>query len=300
MAAWGSRWGLARWSSSWDPSTPLFVSVLGPAGTEVTERVSFGTVGWNLPWVYNRAFVRFVAHDHETRYARRGALWRSEEDENPVLRFPLDADERPIFPGFEFEFEPGGLMFNASTGMVVAQTNASHVHYARTLYQLLPPNPLRDADHMTRLLRAMSRELARVDYRARQVLRESVASTATVLLPAYESLLGLPTCLHPQGGTLEERRTSVVGAKAENRTALVEHIEALVVAAGFTLTNPVVRSLADPFTCESSCEDAVQSTTDAYTIQITTDEDVPEDHNVRCQVASITANHAHVVWVTAE
>jgi hypothetical protein len=79
--------------------------------------------------------------------------------------------------------------------------------YARMLKALLPPGRWRlDADGvLSKVFTATGDELARVDGRAQDLLRESDPRTADELLPDFERVLELSS-----DGTLEERRARVV------------------------------------------------------------------------------------------
>lgn len=80
--------------------------------------------------------------------------------------------------------------------------------YARALKALLPPGRLwrLDAESIvTETLTACADELARVDGRAKDLLREADPTTTDELLPDFEAIFGLPAT-----GTIDQRRARVV------------------------------------------------------------------------------------------
>lgn len=98
-------------------------------------------------------------------------------------------------------FEP--TAFEVGTG-----TGTSALAYARMLAALLPPGRLWrliGGGVLQKVLTACADELARVDARAMDLLRESVPTEADELLPDYERELGLPST-----GTTAERQARVL------------------------------------------------------------------------------------------
>lgn len=80
--------------------------------------------------------------------------------------------------------------------------------FARMQKALLPPSKLwrlLSTGIISRVFLAAGDELARVDARGEDLIRESDPRTATELLPDFEEVLGLPS-----DGTLAERRARVV------------------------------------------------------------------------------------------
>lgn len=88
--------------------------------------------------------------------------------------------------------------------------------YLRQLQALLPPGPAwqkDDAATLTRLLRGLSDELARVDGRAWQLVEESDPRATAELFLDWERVAGLPdACAEAFGGeqTMAQRRLALV------------------------------------------------------------------------------------------
>lgn len=90
----------------------------------------------------------------------------------------------------------------------------TEVDYLQQLRQLLPPGPAFDLTiqpDWAQIVAALAPELARVDGNGEALLLELNPATATVLLPYWETYLGLPdVCTVPGSQTLEERRQAVL------------------------------------------------------------------------------------------
>lgn len=82
--------------------------------------------------------------------------------------------------------------------------------YARLLMQLLPPGRVWRLFEglLVDLMAGIAQELARIEDRAADLLREAIPSTAVELLPEYEADFDLPST-----GTEEERQARVVARK---------------------------------------------------------------------------------------
>ena len=86
--------------------------------------------------------------------------------------------------------------------------------YRAQLQALLPPGaawPRRPDATLTKLLDAISQELARVDARGGLLLDEALPAAALELLPDWERVVGLPdACSAALATTISERRQNVV------------------------------------------------------------------------------------------
>lgn len=113
--------------------------------------------------------------------------------------------------------------------------------YLAHLQALLPPGAAwtreREAQ-LTQLLRALAEELARVDTRVADLLREADPRTAFELLTDWEELVGLPDPCAPIAATVQERRTAVhaklVASGGQNRQYYIDIAAALGVEIGIT------------------------------------------------------------------
>ena len=89
--------------------------------------------------------------------------------------------------------------------------------YLRQLQALLPPGPAWPKDDdalLTRLLTGLSKEIARVDGRAWQIVEEADPRTVAELFSNWERVAGLPdACAVAFGGTqtVAQRRAALVG-----------------------------------------------------------------------------------------
>lgn len=89
--------------------------------------------------------------------------------------------------------------------------------YLRQLQALLPPGPAWPADDeatLTKLLAALSKELARVDGRAWQLIEEADPRTTAELFLDWERVAGLPdACVlaFDDAQTVDQRRAALVG-----------------------------------------------------------------------------------------
>lgn len=85
--------------------------------------------------------------------------------------------------------------------------------YLESLQSLLPPGQAwtRQADaDLTKVLRIVAGEFARIDARAQQLINESDPRTTTEMLSDWEATVGLPNKCSGLGQTLQERRQAVV------------------------------------------------------------------------------------------
>jgi uncharacterized protein YmfQ (DUF2313 family) len=111
--------------------------------------------------------------------------------------------------------------------------------YARQLRQLLPQGaiwPEEDSSVLARLLRALGEELARVEQRARDLLREWDPSTTEECLEDWERVLGLPDACGGLAGSADERRATVVRKFLSQGGASRAYFVALAAQLGMTVT----------------------------------------------------------------
>ena len=91
--------------------------------------------------------------------------------------------------------------------------------YRAQLQALLPPGdawPRTSGATLTQLLDALAQELARIDSRSDDLLREAMPVAALELLTEWEALVGLPdACSAELANTVEERRQNVVSRLTE-------------------------------------------------------------------------------------
>lgn len=91
--------------------------------------------------------------------------------------------------------------------------------YRAQLQALLPPGdawPRTASATLTKLLDALAQELARVDGRSEDLLREALPGAALELLTEWEALVGLPdACSAELATTITERRQNVVSRLTE-------------------------------------------------------------------------------------
>ena len=91
--------------------------------------------------------------------------------------------------------------------------------YRAQLQALLPPGdawPRTASATLTKLLDALAQELARVDGRGEDLLREALPGAALELLAEWEALVGLPdACSTELATTITERRQNVVSRLTE-------------------------------------------------------------------------------------
>ncbi|MGE4406033.1 YmfQ family protein [Pseudomonas sp.] len=113
--------------------------------------------------------------------------------------------------------------------------------YLAHLQALLPPGAAwtREKEaQLTKLLRGLAEELARVDQRAADLLRETDPRTCFELLTDWEKLVGLPDPCAPIAATVQERRGAVaaklVGTGGQNRQYYIDLAAALGVPVTIT------------------------------------------------------------------
>lgn len=130
--------------------------------------------------------------------------------------------------------------------------------YYAQLRSLLPPGdlwPRRDDAGLARLLAAIAEEFARLDGRARDLVREADPRTTSELLDDFERVAGLPDPCVPDVQSVEARRSRLVqkltGRGGQSRAFFIE----LAAGLGFTITITEFRR----FTAVSACTDGINA-----------------------------------------
>lgn len=114
--------------------------------------------------------------------------------------------------------------------------------YLRQLQALLPPGPAWPKDDdatLTRLLAALSAELARVDGRAQQLIEEADPRTVAELFVDLERVAGLPdSCAQAFGGdqTVSQRRAALLGRLTTLGGQSPAYFIGLAAALGYVIT----------------------------------------------------------------
>ena len=113
--------------------------------------------------------------------------------------------------------------------------------------------PLDETSTWQRLLGALAEELARVDARGDDLLREADPRSALEMLSDWERVCGLPDeCTGDVATTLQERRAAVVARLTGLGSQSLAYFQALVDVLGYTVTIEEFR----PFICgRSRCGD---------------------------------------------
>jgi len=130
-------------------------------------------------------------------------------------------------------------------------------HYTIQLQQLLPPGAVITREQeatLTKLLRAIATELARVDTRGEELIVERDPSQADETLEDWEEALGLPDCANPT--TLAARRAAVVAKLVGIEDQSAASYIALTAALGYTGGRVVTRPYA-PFAAGSLTGEAL-------------------------------------------
>lgn len=107
--------------------------------------------------------------------------------------------------------------------------------YLAQLQALLPPGaawPREPEAVLTRLLAAWAEELARVDRRAHDLLREADPRTTVELLPDWERVCGLPDSCAGAAETLQQRRAQVVARLTHKGGQSVAYLKSLAATLG--------------------------------------------------------------------
>jgi len=115
----------------------------------------------------------------------------------------------------------------------------SRADYRQQMMALLPPSDVLDlsADStLYKLLDAMAAEMARIDARADDLVRELDPRTATELLYDWEAELGLPSACAPLATTLAERRDAAHAKLTERGGQSRQYFIELAAKLGFTIT----------------------------------------------------------------
>jgi uncharacterized protein YmfQ (DUF2313 family) len=112
--------------------------------------------------------------------------------------------------------------------------------HMRMLRQLLPPGSLWSEGMgtlMNRVLGAIGDELARVEERGRDLLKEADPRTATETLPEWERMLGLPdACVQEIPATVEARRLAVFQKVLKQGGQNAAYFVQIAAACGYTVT----------------------------------------------------------------
>lgn len=131
--------------------------------------------------------------------------------------------------------------------------------YRQRLQDLLPQGiawPREDSAPLTQLLDGMADEMARLDVRAEQLLREANPRTTLELLPDWERVAGLPdTCTPASPRTLEQRRAALVQKLSSLGGQSRAYFLALCAVLGFNVTITEF----DLHTCRSDCAAGINS-----------------------------------------
>lgn len=128
--------------------------------------------------------------------------------------------------------------------------------YAEQLKALLPTGAAwpRDPDSvMGRLLLALAGELARVDLRAADLVRESDPRLAIELLGDWESAFGLPDDCAGEAASTAERRDQLLG----RITGIGDQSPAYLIAVADDLGYPVTIDEYNPWTCIDPCNEPI-------------------------------------------
>ena len=114
--------------------------------------------------------------------------------------------------------------------------------YLRQLQALLPPGPAWPKDDdalLTRLLAGLSKEIARVDGRAWQIVEEADPRTVAELFSDWERVAGLPdACAVAFGGTqtAAQRRAALVGRLTTMGGQSLAYFIALAASIGYVIS----------------------------------------------------------------
>jgi len=113
------------------------------------------------------------------------------------------------------------------------------IDYRQQLMALLPPSDvldISDGSQLHSLLDAMAAELARVDGRVDDVLRETDPRSASELLSDWETELGLPSACAPLATSLGERRDAAHTKLTERGGQSRQYFIDLAAKLGFAVT----------------------------------------------------------------
>lgn len=137
--------------------------------------------------------------------------------------------------------------------------------YLQQLQALLPSGLAwpRAADaYLTKLLSAFSQEFARIDTRVDNLLNEADPRTTLEMLPDWERLAGLPDPCVSSDQTVEQRQSALVTKLTiqggQSRAYFIDMADAL----GYQDTE--IEEYF-PFTCESYCDEFLNSLADRHT-----------------------------------
>lgn len=112
-------------------------------------------------------------------------------------------------------------------------------NYVAQLQALLPPGAAwtREADAtFTRLLQSLADELARVDARADDLLREVLPGSTVETLPEWERMAGLPERCVPADQTFAERRAALVSKVTQTGGQSPQYYIDIAAALGYPIT----------------------------------------------------------------
>lgn len=176
--------------------------------------------------------------------------------------------------------------------------------YRDALLRLLPPGPAITkaiASNVYKLMEGIGVEPARVHQRVLDLLREAIPTTADELLGEWEALVGLPDACAP-ATTLAERR-ALVGARL---VGLGGHAPGDYEAVAEALLGDTLVSIEGehflPFTCVSTCTDALYQDEWAnvvrWNVTRTVDEEFPR---LECEFNRRKRAHALFLyeWLTS-
>jgi len=167
--------------------------------------------------------------------------------------------------------------------------------YRQQLMALLPPSDvldISDGSQLWSLLDAMSAELARVDGRVDDLLRELDPRSASELLNDWETELGLPSACAPLAISLGERRDAAHAKLTERGGQSRQYFIDQAAKLGFTITITEFR----PFVAGSLTADVISNGSDwIHTWQVNT-----LSSTVRQFVAGSGAGELLNTWVNAQ
>lgn len=162
---------------------------------------------------------------------------------------------------------------------------------------LLPPGLAwpRDADaELTKLSRALAYEYSRIDKRGLDLLEEVDPRTTIEMIDDWERVFGLPDeCDQPD--TLAGRRVALQGKMVGHLDPSIANIISIAASVGYTI-NIYENRRADLFTCESECDDVLQTYESMFVWTVTTPSG-ETDAQLECVLDSLTPLHTVLVMV---
>ena len=165
--------------------------------------------------------------------------------------------------------------------------------YRQQLFALLPQGAAwtREADStLYQLLEALATQLAKVDQRARELLRETDPREAIELLDAWEAVLGLPDACHGVDTTIQERRAAVWGKLVTMGGQSQAFFITLAKALGYDVT---ITEFMRPLRCnQGAAGDAIADSGDVHTWRV----NAPAVTERRFRAGSSVAGDALNIW----